>query len=112
MYIEQLKSNSTSETLSLKEQPEIPKQDALGQRFVSDTVAETESEQAVPANTLIVMTNIDFKLRHFSWPYLFPQSLTPLHEKYEKSFQKITMLKREKNVLELQFKEKDNEISE
>lgn len=70
MYIDKLKSNSTGETFPLKEQPESPAQGTLEQPFLSDTVAETKPEQEVPANTLIVMTNIDFKLTSFkSIPY-------------------------------------------
>ncbi|MCI4384269.1 hypothetical protein PGIGA_G00036830 [Pangasianodon gigas] len=85
MCIDKLKSNRTSETFPLKEQPESPAQDTLEQPFLSDTVAETKPEQ---------------------------ESLTPHHEKYEKALRKISLLKQENAQLEQQVKEKDAEILE
>ncbi|KAK3559620.1 hypothetical protein QTP86_013580 [Hemibagrus guttatus] len=85
MYIDKLKSNSRSETFPLKEQPESPQQDTLKQPFLSDTAAENKAEQ---------------------------ESLTPVHEKYERAFRKITILKQEKAQLEQQLKDKDTMISE
>lgn len=54
MYIEKLRSDSTSETFLLKDQPESPAQDTLEQPFPSDAVAETKPEQEVPANAFII----------------------------------------------------------
>ncbi|XP_060795837.1 calcium-binding and coiled-coil domain-containing protein 2 isoform X2 [Neoarius graeffei] len=82
---EKLKSNSTSEAFPLKEQPESPAQDILEQPFLSETMTETKPEK---------------------------ESLTLLHEKYEKAVQKIHFLKHEKVQLEQQTKENDAEISE
>lgn len=58
MYIDKLKSNSTSETFTLKEQLECSTQDTTEQLFPSDTVVETKPEQEVPTNIINVMTNI------------------------------------------------------
>ncbi|XP_058262973.1 calcium-binding and coiled-coil domain-containing protein 2 [Hemibagrus wyckioides] len=85
MYIDKMKSCSRSETFSLKEQPESPQQDTLEQPFLSDSVAENKPEH---------------------------ESLTSIHEKYERACRKITILKQEKAELQQQLKDKDTVISE
>ncbi|KAF7705307.1 calcium-binding and coiled-coil domain-containing protein 2 [Silurus meridionalis] len=85
MNNDKLKSNSTSETFSLKEQPESPELDTMEQPFLSDIVAETKPEN---------------------------ESLNSMRGKYDNAVLKINRLKQEKALLTQVNKQKDAEISE
>ncbi|KAI4873495.1 hypothetical protein NFI96_032579, partial [Prochilodus magdalenae] len=86
--IDKLKSDSASETLQPKEQkPELVEQVTQEQQLLPHALAENETKQE-------------------------QESLTVIHDKYDKAVQKIHMLKQENIVLREQLEAKQAEISE